>query len=321
MASIYRIITAKEVNGLIRDALELDTGMEWINRITLFSPSASAREKYGWLGQVPSMKEWIGNRVLKQLREYDYEIKNNLYDASLEISIDDLRRDKTGQLNMRIADFANTPEDHWVELLSDLIDLGASAQSYDSTEFFSASHEIGDSGTMTNLLTSSDYDEFDVTDPEAPTSAEMSDAILVMLAHFKTMKDDQGRGINKTATQYIIMVQTVKMWKAAAQAITKDLLASGSTLIDNPLKNMGFNISVVQNTELNSSTYEKSIIAFRADGVRPPLIRQQETPPILQTLDESSDFYKTHRALAWFLESWRNVGFGFFQSAIKATFN
>ena len=42
----------------------------------LETTSDGADEKYGWLGQAPSMSEWVDERRLKSLNDFDYTLKN-----------------------------------------------------------------------------------------------------------------------------------------------------------------------------------------------------------------------------------------------------
>jgi phage major head subunit gpT-like protein len=41
--------------------------MAYADKIAMTVPSVSKDESYGWLGQFPSMREWIGPRQVKNL--------------------------------------------------------------------------------------------------------------------------------------------------------------------------------------------------------------------------------------------------------------
>ena len=36
------------------------------------SPSSNAQNTYGWLGQFPKLREWVGDRVFRNMKEEGY---------------------------------------------------------------------------------------------------------------------------------------------------------------------------------------------------------------------------------------------------------
>ena len=48
-------------------------------------PSDGADEEYGMLGAVPGVREWLGDRSYKELREANWTIRNKLWEQSLQI--------------------------------------------------------------------------------------------------------------------------------------------------------------------------------------------------------------------------------------------
>jgi phage major head subunit gpT-like protein len=47
-----------------------------VSKIALEAPSKSSQEIYAWIGQFPGMREWVGDRQIKNMNAYDYFIKN-----------------------------------------------------------------------------------------------------------------------------------------------------------------------------------------------------------------------------------------------------
>ena len=64
------------------------------DKIVMTVPSASRDETYGWLGQFPSMREWVGPRHVKNLVANGFVIANRKFESTLEISRDDIADDK-----------------------------------------------------------------------------------------------------------------------------------------------------------------------------------------------------------------------------------
>ena len=63
---------------------------------TLDVTSMTRTEEYGWLGQFPGLKEWVGERVLRGIREHSYVIRNRKFETTVEVSRDDIEDDHYG---------------------------------------------------------------------------------------------------------------------------------------------------------------------------------------------------------------------------------
>lgn len=315
MPSEYPKITSKEVLGLIYQALEQNDHLSWISQISMATTSTSAREKYAWLGQVPTLREWKGGRVIKRLSEYDYSITNKKYEATLGIQKDDLDREKVGQIQRRVSEFAMRERAHWASLTSTL--LTANGTCYDGQAFFSASHSEGDSGTQNNLLTKSTHAALNFDTSGKPTAIEMSAALLSVIGHFYTLKDDVGEPINEFAGSFVVVVPTPDYFSAAQTAISKlTVTTSGGASVDNPLMGAGFNLKAYLNPRLAASS---SVIfyVFRIDAPVLPIIRQQEGPTISQVLDENSDHFFKNDEILYGIKTKRAAGYGMWQYALS----
>lgn len=49
-------------------------------------PSASASNTYGWLGNLPNMREWIGKRTLDKLTTKGYQILNKDFESTVQVT-------------------------------------------------------------------------------------------------------------------------------------------------------------------------------------------------------------------------------------------
>ncbi len=54
-------------------------------RVAMEVPSETRDENYAWLGAVPSMREWIGDREIKNLAAYGYTIRNKDFEATVTV--------------------------------------------------------------------------------------------------------------------------------------------------------------------------------------------------------------------------------------------
>jgi phage major head subunit gpT-like protein len=144
------ILSSRAVLGMYYARLENPMNAGWIAGVSNLFGSDQASEQYPFLGQMPRMREWLGGRQAKGLRSNSLTIANKHYEATVEIALRDLRRDKTAQLQARMAEFADEGDAHWGTLLSALILAGTSTACYDGQYFFDTDHTEGDSGTQDN---------------------------------------------------------------------------------------------------------------------------------------------------------------------------
>lgn len=309
-------LSSRAVVGMFYEQVEISRDLFWPFKIGMEIPSDQAQETYKWLGFTPALREWVGGRNAKGLRENGITIINKHYESTLEIALRDLRRDKTGQIEIRIAEFAQRFNQHWASLLSTLIVNGGTLLGYDGVAFYSASHVEGDSGTYKNLLTASEVGALDVTTAAAPTAAEMAQAILGVIGYMYGFKDDQGEPMNEDARNFIVHVP-VNLWSPTMQAISSNLLAvSGGGNIDNPLKGMDIKVQAAVNPRFTTTTV---FYVHRTDGKAKPFILQNEQEAQTKVLGEDSDHcFKTDNILVG-VDTWRNVGYGYPQQSCKCT--
>lgn len=308
--SQFPSISDRAVIGYILQDLDGATKGSWANRLCNRFQSNMGTEKYAGLGNVPLMREWVGAKLAKQLKEYPFTIDNKDWESTLEVKRKDLQRDKTGQLVMRTAQLAMRAAEHEEKLLSALIDGGdgsTNGTAYDGQNYFSDTHSVGASGTIDNNISS------DIATTTAPTSTEMSAAIMASIQALYGFKDDTGEPSNQNAREFIIMVPTV-FWSAAITAITKDRLSANT---DNPLLNIGLSLSVVQNPRL---TWTTKFATFAVDGVSKPMIIQEENPPSVEVLGEGSDWAFHNASHLFSLIKSGNVGFGRWDKGVLTTF-
>src|ERR1041385_66929 len=110
----------REVIGRFYQRLEALSAEGWASRVAMLIETDQESEEYAWLGMAPTGgggggwrgmaqrgREGVGGRMPDKLRETSFSIKNKLFEASIEVSIDDFRRDKTGQVQIRTNELAN----------------------------------------------------------------------------------------------------------------------------------------------------------------------------------------------------------------------
>lgn len=309
----YGAFTVKGYIGMLYHPLEGVLGQGFSDMIGAKIPSSQEVETYRFLGQVPTFREWIGNRQRQVLSKYSLTATNKLYELTMVVSKADWKFEKSGQLQMRLGETGRRAALHWDKLITDAIIANTASAAYDGQAFFSASHTLGgDSGTMSNLLTNSDVGALAAATGAAPTATEAGDIINGVLMWFYRYKDDRGEPLNGDAREFVIMVP-VAMGAAFRAALNIQQIATGGS---NTVKVQDFNVRLVINPRLTSDT---ELYAFRTDSFFKPFICQELDPIETQFVGAGSEFEFNEDAYMFGLCCRRTVQYGEWAHAIKAT--
>ena len=307
---------SRAIIGRFYKTLEQDPGMSWIDAVSMYFNSDQGSEEYRWLGQSPAMREWVGGRHAKGFVENGLTIANKHYEATVEVPVADLRRDKTGQVMVRIDELAQRTNAHWAKLLSTLIINGESAVCYDGEYFFDTDHVEHATVTQQSNDLSVDISALTVSNHgtvTAPSVAEAALAVQQAIAAMYGFKDDQGEPMNENAQRFLLMAP-VSLYPALLSAVTMPIIDGGDSNVLPAQRN--FSILPVANPRL---TWTDKFALFRADGSVKPFIRQEETAVRLSAKAEGSEFEFDNDAHQYGVDTWRNVGYGYWQHACLVT--
>ncbi len=114
--------------------------------------STSSEETYGWLGDIPKMREWIGDRVVHGLMAHGYSIKNRKFELTVGVKKDDIEDDKLGIYGPRFQFLGKSVAEHPDDLVfGELIPNAWAAACYDGQFFFDTDHPVGMPGAQTTV--------------------------------------------------------------------------------------------------------------------------------------------------------------------------
>lgn len=306
-------ITERGIMGRFYDALEAGLEKSWAGKIGLAIDADAEVINHRFLGAVPKFREWIGGLNMKGLNNYAIQIENKDFEATVGISTHDWRRDKTGQIDRKINELAQQAIVHWEELL--VAFFSANPTAYDLVAFFSASHVHGDSGTLKNILTSTEVGALDVTTATAPTKSEATLALAGCMAYALKMRDDKNRKFNQGAREFLALVPT-NLYPSMNAAAMDELTSTGGTP---ELKNLQMKVVVVCEPDLDALSTSQFYL-FRTDGPSSrPVILQTEVDPYVDVIGPESEHAKIHNEVLLIGKTTRNVGPGEFKHAFRAT--
>lgn len=305
------------VIGMMFQAMEQARDTSWVPLIANEFTSTQATETYQGIGTVPQMREWLGGKNAKSFTAQSLTISNKDWESTIRINVKDLRRDKTGFLQARIAQLMQRAMAHDASRLSTLIDTGNATTNgacYDGLALFSDSHSVGSSGTVDNKI-SVDISALPVATNGTTTDPSVGEFVHAVLEGVKTIqsfKDDSGEPINENAQSFVVMVPN-GLSKVARIALTQQAIGNGE---QNPLVADTLTYKIAANPRL---TWTDKFAVFRADGPMKSLIVQLEAPLVFKALAEGSDYEFNEGAHLYSVEKSGNVGYGRFDQCVEVT--
>jgi phage major head subunit gpT-like protein len=113
-------------------------------RVATRVPSSQKEQKYGWLGKMPDVREWVGERVVQNISESDYAIKEKKWELTLGVDRDDIETDNLGHYSLLFEQMGESTISKPERLIWDLLKAGFSTTCYDGQNFFDTDHPVLD---------------------------------------------------------------------------------------------------------------------------------------------------------------------------------
>lgn len=111
-------------------------------RIATTVPSTTREQDYGWMGKIPNVREWIGDRVIHNISQAGYSIKNKSYELTISVSRDDIEDDNIGIYTPMFTELGSASGSHYDQLCFGLLKAGFSTNCYDKQYFFDTDHPV-----------------------------------------------------------------------------------------------------------------------------------------------------------------------------------
>jgi phage major head subunit gpT-like protein len=114
------------------------------SQVATMIQSNTLDEDYAFLGQFPTMREWIGDRVLKNMEQYSYTLRNKDYEATVEVSRNKIEDDQYGVYTPIFQSAGYAAAEHTERLVFDAIKNATTSVCYDGQFFLDTDHQVGE---------------------------------------------------------------------------------------------------------------------------------------------------------------------------------
>lgn len=114
------------------------------DKVATTVPATQKEQRYGWLGKLPKIREWMGPRVVQNISESDYSIKEKKFELTVGVDKDDIETDNLGLYNTLFEAIGEASVLDPEELIWALLKAGFTTNCYDGQYFFDTDHPVLD---------------------------------------------------------------------------------------------------------------------------------------------------------------------------------
>jgi len=125
-------------------------------RIATTIKSSQKEQRYGWLGKLPKIREWIGDRVVQNISESDYAIKEKAFELTVGVDRDDIETDNLGHYATLFEAIGEATVMDPEQLIWDLLPAGFTTKCYDGQYFFDTDHPVLDANGVAQSVANTD---------------------------------------------------------------------------------------------------------------------------------------------------------------------
>jgi phage major head subunit gpT-like protein len=112
--------------------------------------SSTLLETYGWLGDFPKFRKWIGEKVIKRMAERAYQLINEDFEVTRGIRKKQIEDDNLGLWTVTVAGWGEEAAALPDRLCYDALANGHARECYDGQNFFDTDHPMA-AGVASNI--------------------------------------------------------------------------------------------------------------------------------------------------------------------------
>ena len=111
--------------------------------IAMKVPSNTSANDYKWLGQLPGIRKWLGDKVVHNLVAHNYFLRNEDYEVTVGVDRNDFNDDQLGIYNPLMSNLGDAGARHPDQLVwPALIEGFTTGKGFDGVPFFSTAHPV-----------------------------------------------------------------------------------------------------------------------------------------------------------------------------------
>lgn len=215
--ALVNAATLAALNTAIKKTFQkgLDSVEPEYTQIATVVPSSTASNTYGWLGEMPDMREWIGERVLNDIKTHGYTIVNKLYESTIAVKRTDIEDDNLGTLTPLAEAHGRRAMQHPDKLVFSALKDGRNQMCYDGQNFFDTDHPVYENHDGTGEVTTVSNLDYDPAGTD-PSWYLLDTSNIIKPIIFQKRKDVELTSMTKLDDESVFMLDIFR-WGARAR--------------------------------------------------------------------------------------------------------
>ncbi len=262
------------------------------DQIALTVPSTAEQEVYAWLGAWPKLREWLGDRVISNLKAQDWTIKNKDWEATIAVPRNKILFDTYSIFRPMFGAMGAAARMHPDEIVADLLNNGFTNKGYDTKTFFATDHPVGKT-TYSNKNSGGG-------------SVLSATTFGTALAALKGVTDDSGKPLGVGSGRLILVVPPA-LEKTAREILNAEIISSTTNVWRGAA-------DLLVLPQLTSATAWFLLAEF--NGLRSLIFQQARAPEFVAKEDpQTSDHVFMRKEYLYGVDTIDNAGYGLWQLA------
>jgi phage major head subunit gpT-like protein len=134
----------------------LGTASTQYQGVTTMVPVTTGKTEYGWLGEIPNVREWVGDRFINNLERFAWSISNKDFEVTVGVDRNDILYDNLGIYTPKFTKMGNSCAAHKDLLIWPMMNAGFANLCYDGQYFFDTDHPVLDVNGVSQSVANTD---------------------------------------------------------------------------------------------------------------------------------------------------------------------
>ncbi len=271
-----------------------NAAMPQYTKIAINVPSNAEQEVYVWLGAWPKMREWLGERVVSNLKASDWTIKNKDWESTVGVPRNKIKFDTYGVFRPMFEAMGSSARMHPDHIVFPLLTNGFTNKGYDGKTFFATDHAFG-SNKDTHVLSLTTFGN--------------------ALAKLKRMKDTNDNPLFDGSEKIYLVVPPELEATAAEICNATFVVGADGKQKENVMKGKA---TPITSSLLTSATAWFLVVDF--NGLKPLVFQNAQPPDFVAKEDpQTSDHVFMKKEYLYGVDTIDNAGYGLPQLAFGST--
>ncbi|NPA72679.1 MAG: head protein [Gammaproteobacteria bacterium] len=263
-------------------------------KIAMKVQSTGAENNYKWLSKFPKMRKWVGNKHIKSLEAFEYTIKNDDFEVTIEVDRNDVEDGQIGGLAIEAAGAGESAKNLPEEIIEELVNRSFDSKCYDGQFFLDTDHEVN-GASVSNKGTSK---------LDASTAATAAASYGAARTAMREFKDDEGRSLRVNPNVLLV---------PPALEDTANVLMTSDKLPDGSINIYKGTAEVVVMPGLTSDT--AWFLLDTSKTVLPYILQERKAPVLVSQTSMDNESVFNSRKFLFGAEARMSGGYAFWQLA------